>query len=237
MITPGGYTIAVLVFALVSCAHHPTPAQQAAAVACSDTIRQSAAWPPEVAQLRIGQACAAVYSEPACAGAWRDVTDPPPEERVARLIDTCASAYCPSFLRDVPALCFDRSIVNFPAFNQRVLAWELNVPVDEVPAIAPPVPVRIELPPRAAERLQIVVTTNALMVGDASIAISDLTDAHALAASLTSALPATDRPVVLICDPRVDYSRVRLAIAALQAAGVTEVTTSTTAQPEPDHAE
>jgi hypothetical protein len=102
---------------------------------CIPAVEQSAQEDdPYRAGKNISDACAPLYSEPACrkgwADAWAEGTDP--TQRIRILTTACRDAYCPKLAEPKPALCDGTELTiltiapRWNEFNRAIITRELG---------------------------------------------------------------------------------------------------------------
>ena len=207
---------------------------------------------PGQAFASVATACADLYSESACANAFRTAATLPVEARAASIAFACRDAYCPKFAPPKPVLCEPdegrsplQMLATWPELDMRILSFELNVPVEEAERLVP------RPPPSVVD----VERTNAAMPvqrssTDAGSAASVVTvslgvdangrartwvdggppevlpariDASNFASIAANAKKRAATQVVIAVDERTTHSQVVALIDALQKVGITHV--------------
>jgi len=200
----------------------------------------------------VTNACADLYSEPGCANAFRRAASLPVEARAASIARACREAYCPKLAPPKPALCSpdegqlpSRTLATWPELNTRILAFELNVPVEEAERLFP----RSSPPVRDIERMNTVIPVQRATT-DSGNAASTITvslgvdangrartwidgerpqllptriDASNFAAIAASAKKRAATQVFIAVDERATHSQVVALIDALQQVGIANV--------------
>jgi len=195
-------------------------------------------------------ACADLYSEPGCSNALRKAATLPIEARAASIARGCRDAYCPKFAPPKPALCAPEAsqspsqmLATWPELGMRILALELNVPVEEAARLVPrPSSPAVDVKP---SNTVIPVQRTSADAGNAAIVVTvslrvdangrartwvdqdppELlpaeVDASNFAAVATNAKKRAATQVVIDVDERTTYSYVVGLVDALQSVGIT----------------
>ena len=124
------------------------PGAIAAAQRCAHVFDTLDDIEPEDRQRAIADACADVVVEKPCHDEFRNY-DTPPEQRIAKLVDACARAYCPILPAPKPARCTDPSgdLASFwHAVHLFDLGPEATAILDAARPPAPPAPLPQSVP-------------------------------------------------------------------------------------------
>ena len=176
----------------------------AAVARCADAYESFVGDPErsDVAAARIAESCADLYSESACANAYKSWSHTPVESRAARIASACRDAYCPKLAAPKPQLCQStelpppsRLLESWAELNQRILALELGTSdLDLLPISSFPMgSARAVAIPSPASSAALSATTITLRVGPkgAPIASIERESEHEVPASPSAADFAT----------------------------------------------
>jgi hypothetical protein len=197
----------------------------------------------------VAVACSDLYREPACARAFRQSVNQPPEALAASIAYACRDAYCPKLAPPTPVLCAANDPLlpsQLPAawteLNGRILSLELGLPADRTRGFDPGggaavVPLVQTAPPE--ERSTVTrVQLHLLPSGDVELRVPGslqvwIVDPTAGPTAFSPAAVAahhlagaTDLRALIEGDRAVPFSAVRTMLQALTAAGFTQVSFS-----------
>ncbi len=147
---------AMAIVAIVAACGQREPAQRhpgavAAAQRCAHVFDTLDDIEPENRQRAIADACADVVVEKPCHDEFK-AYDTPPEERIAKLVETCARAYCPILPAPKPARCTDPG-ADAAAFWHAVHLFDLGPEATAILDAAKPATPAAPAPAPAPQRL------------------------------------------------------------------------------------
>lgn len=134
------------------------PARRAAVAQCVRARRDALAAlaapqgsvPIEGRAVKLGAACAAMYSEPRCSDVFRNLANLHPSERAAAIARACHDAYCPRLVEPKPALCAPSDLpvpsvlaAMWRELDRRIASYELGLSLEQVQLLfgtPPPMP-------------------------------------------------------------------------------------------------
>jgi len=208
----------------------------------------------------IATACTDLYTEPGCANAFRASATLPLEEQAASIALACRDAYCPKLEPPMPILCAldeirsqSQMLAMWPELDTRILAFELNVSVEEVERLIS----RLAPPVADVKQTNTAISTLSTETGSATsfLTVSLRVDANGRARTWVDGEPPEMLPVqidigafasvaakakkraaaqvVIAVDNRATYSQVGALIDALNKEGISNVAMQLVPSSEP----